>query len=236
MFPKLGSTTTLSREIEKHIEKAIRDRDFPSGSKLPTEKTLCEQFGVSRTVLREALQMLSARGLINIRKGSGTYVNEYESTNVTKPMSLYLELNFDKDLMVHMVEVRRMLEPGIAAMAARDRSSDDLKKIEVALKKLNNCNVEDYQRHSELDRDFHINIAKSCANPIIPIIMEPIFMFMPKVKYVIYEKITSAHEDAMVYHEKIYRAIAEKNPLKAKEMMERHLGIAEKHNIMVLEG
>lgn len=236
MFPKLGSTQTLSQEIERHIEKAILDKQFPPGSKLPTEKILCEQFGVSRTALREALQMLSARGLIYIRKGSGTYVNEYESANVTKPMSLYLELNFDKDLMVHMVEVRKMLEPGIAEMAAHDRSEDDLKKMEIALEKLDNCDTSNHEKHGELDRDFHLIIAKSCENPIIPILMEPIFMFMPKVKNIIYEKITSAHEDAMVYHEKIYRAIADKDADRAREMMERHLGIAEKHNIMVLEG
>lgn len=236
MFPKLGSTQTLSQEIERHIEKAILDKQFPPGSKLPTEKILCEQFGVSRTALREALQMLSARGLVYIRKGSGTYVNEYESANVTKPMSLYLELNFDKDLMVHMVEVRKMLEPGIAEMAAKDRSQDDLRKMEIALDKLDNCDTNDHERHGELDRDFHLIIAKSCENPIIPILMEPIFMFMPKVKDIVYQKVTSAFEDAQVYHEKIFSAIKEQNSEKAKEMMERHLGIAEEHNVMVLKG
>lgn len=236
MFPKLGSTQTLSQEIERHIEKAILDKQFPPGSKLPTEKILCEQFGVSRTALREALQMLSARGLVYIRKGSGTYVNEYESANVTKPMSLYLELNFDKDLMVHMVDVRKMLEPGIAELAARDRSEKDLKIMEIALEKLDNCDTADHERHSELDRDFHLAIAKSCENPIIPIMMEPIFMFMPKVKDIIYQKVTSAYEDAMIYHEKIFNAIKERDSDKAKEMMERHLGIAEEHNVMVLKG
>jgi GntR family transcriptional regulator, transcriptional repressor for pyruvate dehydrogenase complex len=236
MFPKIGSPQTLSQEIQHHIEKAILDKQFPPGSKLPTEKTLCEQFAVSRTALREALQMLSARGLVTIRKGSGTYVNEFESRNVTKPMSLFLELNFDKDLMVHMVEVRKMLEPGIAAMAASDRKDEDLKTIEKALKKLDNCELCDSQRHGELDRDFHLAIAKSCNNPIIPIIMEPIFMIMPRVKNIIYEQITSAHEDAMIYHEKIFDAIKAKNEGLAREMMECHLGIAEKHNIMILEG
>jgi GntR family transcriptional repressor for pyruvate dehydrogenase complex len=57
MFPKIGNAKTLSQEVQLKIEQAIRDRKLLPGDKLPTEKELCEMFEVSRTALREALQM-----------------------------------------------------------------------------------------------------------------------------------------------------------------------------------
>ena len=76
IFHNLGNKQTLSQKIERTIENAIRDKKLPVGSKLPTEFEMCKSFGVSRTALREALRRLSARGLINIQKGSGMYVSE----------------------------------------------------------------------------------------------------------------------------------------------------------------
>ncbi|NPE31859.1 FadR family transcriptional regulator [Methanococcoides sp. SA1] len=74
MFDKIGKSQTLSQEIVANIEQAIREKKFQVGEKLPTEKELCEMFGVSRTAIREALQMLSAQGLINVHKGKGSFV------------------------------------------------------------------------------------------------------------------------------------------------------------------
>ncbi|MBN2354877.1 FadR family transcriptional regulator [candidate division KSB1 bacterium] len=71
-------------------------------------------FGVSRTAVREALRMLSARGLLHIRKGDGVYVNTFSTSHASKPMSLYLELQFDKDYILHLVHVRQTIEPFIA--------------------------------------------------------------------------------------------------------------------------
>ena len=69
IFQKIGTTQTLSQKIERNIERAIREKKLPIGAKLPSERELCEMFAVSRTALREALRRLSARGLIEIKKG-----------------------------------------------------------------------------------------------------------------------------------------------------------------------
>jgi len=68
IFQNIGNKLTLSQRIERTIENAIREKKLTVGSKLPTEREMCESFGVSRTALREALRRLSARGLINIHK------------------------------------------------------------------------------------------------------------------------------------------------------------------------
>ena len=76
VFQNIGNRLTLSQRIERTLETAIREKKLELGSKLPTEREMCESFGVSRTALREALRRLSARGLITIQKGSGMYVSE----------------------------------------------------------------------------------------------------------------------------------------------------------------
>ena len=97
LFKKIGSSKTLSQEIVENIEKHIVSKNLIAGQKLPTEKEMCEMFGVSRTALREALQMLSARELISIKKGSGIYVNELSTRMATKSMRFFLEMNFIKE-------------------------------------------------------------------------------------------------------------------------------------------
>ncbi|MFW5754222.1 MAG: FadR/GntR family transcriptional regulator, partial [Marinilabiliaceae bacterium] len=123
IFSKIGTTQTLSQKIERKIEEAIRQKKLMQGAKLPSEKELCELFGVSRTALREALRRLNARGLIEIRKGSGMYVSEIKIEDAIKSLNLYYDLSFDSNLISQIIEVRRILEPEISRLAARNRTS-----------------------------------------------------------------------------------------------------------------
>ena len=84
VFSKIGTIQTLSQKIERRIEEAIQQRKLRPGDKLPSEKELCASFSVSRTALREALRRLSARGLIEIKKGSGMYVSEIQIEDAIK--------------------------------------------------------------------------------------------------------------------------------------------------------
>ena len=130
LFDKIGPELTLSQQVEEKIEEVILQKKILPGEKLPTENELCSMFGVSRTALREALQMLSARGLISIRKGSGIYVNLYSMEEVLKPMQLYFELNFSRDSIRHFVDIRKMIEPEVARRAAENRSEEDAEELQ----------------------------------------------------------------------------------------------------------
>ena len=235
LFAKVGSTLTLSQRVEKRIEEVIRQKKILPGEKLPTEKELCEMFAVSRTALREALRMLSGRGLITIRKGSGIYVNDYSAANAIKPMSLFLELNFDKDLISHVIHVRQMLEPQIARMAASHRTEEDLRALNHNLKKFVECRIDDYRREGELDREFHLLLAKASGNPIIPVMAEPIFRLMPKIRTLVYAHVDHAKSAALEFHQKLVEAIRDKDEDRAEQAMIRHLGLAEEHSRKVLE-
>ncbi|MCD4710582.1 MAG: GntR family transcriptional regulator [Bacteroidales bacterium] len=92
IFQNIGNKLTLSQRIERTLESEIREKKLVVGSKLPTEREMCESFGVSRTALREALRRLSARGLITIQKGSGMYVSEINIEDAIKTLDLYYDL------------------------------------------------------------------------------------------------------------------------------------------------
>lgn len=235
LFQKVGHNQTLSQRVEKRIEDVIRQKKILPGEKLPTEKELCEMFAVSRTALREALRMLSGRGLITIRKGSGIYVNDYSADNAIKPMSLFLELNLDKTLIFHVIHVRQMLEPKLVRLAAVNRTADDMRAFKQNLIKFTECREDDYHREGELDREFHLLIAKASGNPIVMVMVEPIFQLMPKIRTLVYAHVDHAKNDAVDYHRKIIEAIEQGDENSAETAMIEHLNLAEEHSQKVLQ-
>lgn len=230
MFPNIGKASTLSQEIVEEIEKAIREKKVLPGEKLPTEKEMCEMFGVSRTALREALQKLSAKGLVRIRKGSGAYVEDYDAKHVIKPMNLYHELNLNEEYMLHLIKIRKMIEPEVARLAAIHRTDEHLKELKESIDSLEECSNENCYQEGEIDRKFHLVLAKACKNPIIPIIIDPIFQLMPKMRTLVYANINTAKSEALEYHKKLYEKIKNEDEEGAYKEMEAHLAVAEKHS------
>ncbi|HEX9972427.1 MAG TPA: FadR/GntR family transcriptional regulator [bacterium] len=235
IFGKIDKPFTLSQEIELKIEDAIRQKKLEPGNKLPSEKELCIMFGVSRTALREALRMLSARGLLNVRKGDGVYVNNFSSTHASKPMSLYLELQFDQDYIMHLVHVRQMIEPHIAMLAAKNRKDQDLKRIEINLEKFSDRD-QDAQQIAQLDVEFHTAITQASGNPLIPLIMDPLFSMLPRVKALIVSNLKKVKSDnAPNYHQKIFDKIKIQDESGAFETMKAHLEIAERDSLLLIK-
>lgn len=234
LFNKIGHDQTLSQQVEEKIEAVIRQKKILPGEKLPTENELCAMFGVSRTALREALRMLSGRGLLTIRKGSGIYVSDYSAKNVTKPMSLYLELNFDKNYVSHLIKVRQMLEPEIARMAAANRTAADIVMLEKNISKFLRCNSEDHAREGELDKEFHLTLAKASGNPIVPVMVQPIFELMPKIRTLVYAHIDIARSSAVDYHAKILDRVKLQDEAGAFQAMMEHLELARTHSEAIL--
>ena len=235
VFTKIGSELTLSQVIEQKIEEAILQKKFSPGQKLPSEMELCAMFGVSRTSLREAVRMLSARGLLTIKKGSGIFVNDYSTDHGHKHMSLFLELSFDKSYILQLLEVRKMSEPSIARQAAENRTEDDMKDLEGNLQDLIECDEHDAMLEAEIDMEFHSLVAKASGNPLIPIMMGSIFSLMPKIKALVIEHIDSAKSAAVEYHQMIVDKIRVQDSNGAFEAMTAHLKIAEKHSRKLID-
>ncbi len=233
IFQKIGTTQTLSQKIERKIEEAIRSRKLISGTKLPSEKELCASFAVSRTALREALRRLSARGLVVIKKGSGMYVSEIKIEDAIESLNLYYDLKFDSRLIRQIIEVRRIFEPEISKLAARNRNEDHLLLLQECLKELSNCDPDNTQLEVDLINRFHMNLSKATGNPIVIVSMEPIYSLLPRMRNMIYANIEGEKEYTLRLQKEIYTAIVKKdeeNAFKyAVELLERNMTVYDKY-------
>jgi GntR family transcriptional repressor for pyruvate dehydrogenase complex len=219
IFSKIGTTQTLSQKIERRIEEAIIQHKLIPGNKLPSEKDLCASFAVSRTALREALRRLNARGLIEIKKGSGMYVSEICIEDAIKPLNLYYDLKFDSNLIAQMIEMRLLFEPQIARLAARNRTEEDLLILQQNLIDLTECNPDNTQLEADIINRFHTNITKATGNPMIVVSMEPIFSLLPRMRNFLYANVDGEKEYTLDSQRKIFEAIKKKTDKEAHDEM-----------------
>jgi len=234
VFSPLESREQISSLISQQIEKAILDKKYPPGSKLPSENELCDQFGVSRTSVREALGALEAQGMIVIIKGKGMFVNKLSSETVTNPLQKYLQHRTDRNYVMDLVHARQILEPAIAYYAALNHNDDDIERLKEDIRKLTVCES-GYLELANLDTMFHLNLARASRNRIMPLLLDPIHKLIPEIKSTVYETIGDAKESALIWHQKILDAVISRDAKKARLAMEEHLKIAEEHAERMLE-
>jgi GntR family transcriptional regulator, transcriptional repressor for pyruvate dehydrogenase complex len=233
-FTPIGKRSLLSNVVEAQIEQAIRQKTLLPGMKLPSEAGLCQQFKVSRTAVREALRMLSARGLITIIKGKGIFVQNISAETVTDPFHLYLEMQLERNYVLDVVHARQIIEPPLAASAAIHHTEEDAEKLKKDQYELVHSDG-DYEELSRLDMQFHLDIAKASENSLIPLILEPIHRLIPQIKSSVYATVSDAKRSAVEWHEKILSAILLKDAESARMAMIRHLEIAEQHTEQMLQ-
>jgi len=233
LFSNIGTGLTLSQKIERRIEEAIRQKKLLPGSKLPSEKELCAQFAVSRTALREALRRLSARGLIAIRKGSGIYVTELKIEDAINSLHLFYDLRFNSDLILQIIEVRRLFEPEVARLAANNRGENDIRNLQKNLADLVKCDPDNTQLEVDIINRFHMNLAKATRNPIVMISLEPVYSLLPRMRNLIYGNIEGEKEYTIRYQRDILEALKTRDSNKAYEasvlLLERNMEIYNKY-------
>ncbi len=234
IFTPIEPREPVSQKVAGLIEDAIRERKIKPDEKLPSEAGLCEQFGVSRTVVREALKMLMAKGLVHIEKGKGVFVKRFSPENIIEPFHTYLQMEGKDDYVLDVLEARMIIEPSIAAYAAMYHTEEDVEKLKNDIIEMQQS-IGDSARHAKADVTFHLDIAIASKNPFMYLILAPIHRMMPKIKTKILEKVQDAHESAVIWHGKIFEAIVERNADKAFKTMEEHLKIAKEHTEKMLK-
>ena len=228
-FTQLNQKQKLSNEVVKQLEDSILNKVLIPNQKLPAENELCNIFGVSRTVIREALHMLDTKGLVTVKRGKKTVVNEYHKALRLNPIQFYLECNLNDSLIQDWINIRSIMEPTFARFAAKNRNDGDISILKQILKDMSNQENIDHKKRAELDKNFHSSIANATQNPLIPIIMKPIFDMMPKIKSIVMQKIDFKEEYTNDEHENIVNCIIKKDSDGAFLAMVNHMESAKKH-------
>lgn len=227
MFRSVKSNK-VSEHITEQIRKAIFDGALKPGDKLPPERELTKNFKVSKATLREAMRSLEVLGFLEIRKGvlGGAFVTEVDMKKARDSFINFL--HFKNLSLTNLTEVRLVLESHIAEKTALSITENDLK----ALKKLiEECEVvlkHDMPIESRKNEiEFHRIIGSVTGNPILMFILDFVENLLIDTKEILQpdkefsKKVLSAHK-------RIYKALLERNPKKARGEMIKHVREVEK--------
>ncbi len=171
-----------SEEIADLIRRRILTRNLENGAKLPAERQLAEELGVSRSVVREALRLLDASGYVTVKKGPGGGI--FVARFYHKPISDSLKnLAAGGQITVdHLFDVRLQIEPFMALEAARHATKKDLARLERLMLEAGQC-LEDAPRLKEKNILFHILLGEASGNPVSAMFMKSIAEILNEVAY-----------------------------------------------------
>lgn len=214
-----GFKSSEEEEIIKKIRDLITSNKLKPGDRLPSERKLSEEFGVSRGNVREVIQKLEFYGLLKTLPQSGTVVANMGVPALSGMITDILQLK--KPDFKSLVESRIMLEMQVVALAAERRTDEHLENIAEALEAYR-LKVENNEDAVEEDLMFHLKISEASGNPVLNTLM---LIITPEIianfeKYHVCKK--SMTGDNLIEHQQIFDAIKEKNPEKAKRELQFH--------------
>jgi GntR family transcriptional repressor for pyruvate dehydrogenase complex len=216
---------TLAARVAERLLQQIRQDALAPGTRLPSETAMAEHFGVSRTVLREAIAMLKADGILSTRKGSGAFVLQTYGPQAPEHDPLTAQ---SVQSLLNLIEVRRGLESETAALAALRRTPGQLAAIEHALRCIDEAVAKGVNGVEE-DVRFHLSIAEATGNPYWS---KVVAMFAEPIRSAV--TVTRANEarrkdfylQVRQEHEKIVAAIAAGDPELARRAACEHMSMA----------
>lgn len=216
----------IFEQIAEQINAQITAGQLRPRDRLPSERELAAAFGVSRTIIREALKLLEARGLLQTRVGNGVFVREADPHAVTKAFEIFLHLRYAPDEDVQEIDqLRRILESGIVAAAAERATEDDLATLHALLRAMEQAD-DAPDRAADLDLKFHLALADTTHNHMLSMVLDPIISHLrthfQKV-WTRYDRPTHLIHDQ---HRAIVAAIQHRDPLGARAAMDTHLDYA----------
>jgi GntR family transcriptional repressor for pyruvate dehydrogenase complex len=224
VFPRVKREPRLSDKVAELLLETIIARRFEPGARLPSERELGEQFGVSRTVIREAVRALSAKGVIDVRTGSGLRVAAVDSSTVSESMSLFLRGSSTLDYpRVH--EVRAMLEVEVAGLAADRATDEDIAEMRAICELMESGG--DVEAASLQDVEFHRAIARGTHNELHLLLLDSIGDALIEIRR---ENLAAGSlSDTIASHRDILDRIAARDPEGARRAMRAHLENVEEY-------
>jgi len=218
LFSQVKREPRLSDKVADTMLETILANRLNVGDPLPSERELGEQFGVSRTVVREAVRALVAKGVIEVRSGSGLRVAAVNATTVSESMSLYLRggtLDFEK-----VQEVRALLEVHLAGLAAERASADDVASLRQIHTRMQN-ETSDFDAAARDDLEFHRRIARATHNELFLLLLDSIGSSLIDIRRSNFA--SGSIPMTLNQHQAILERIAAHDPAGARAAMNAHL-------------
>ena len=214
----------VSEEVFEQIKQMIVSGQWTPGERLPSEKDLMELFNVSRIPIRESLKQLVALGLVETRRGTGTFVRKFNGDSFSAHIQPVFTQALTKQDVLYILELRQ-IEVIAVGLAAEHSSKEEVEKLQQIQA---NMEVEqlDYRTHHEADLEFHMQICKMTANP-----------YFFQVCRLLYDALNPAlasivrimgPQKALYYHPRLIDTIANQYVHEARAIMREHLSTTEK--------
>jgi len=220
-----ASDLTMPERVAHQIEAMVLDGSLQDGVRLPPERKLCRRLNVSRSSLREALKELHARGIIESRRGSGSYVVTFRQAQPNRTLQKLLK---DNPTTLHeLLEARELFEGEVAYLAAKRATDTDLAQIKLAYEALVEVRTNDKAtEHAERDIAFHRTIYSAAHNSVLLMALngtrDLMMSFIFDMADQFYAKKMSKRQND-TQHRRIYLAIERRDPAAAKRAARAHI-------------
>jgi GntR family transcriptional repressor for pyruvate dehydrogenase complex len=213
-------TARLFEQIVEQIEGSIREGKLKPGDQLPAERDLAQQFGVSRTAVREAVKTLCEKGLVEAYSGRGTFVTSGKSQSARHSLH-WLVNRGDRQDARYVTELREILEPEFTALAAARIEEQQLVMMREAIEVMDHS-MQDPDAYIEADLDFHLALAEAAANPLILALLDSIVAILREERLGVF-RVPGGPTRGQIHHKLILKAIERRNPAKARKAMIAHM-------------
>jgi GntR family transcriptional repressor for pyruvate dehydrogenase complex len=213
-------TSRLYEQIVQQVEESILKGQLKAGDQLPAERDLAQRFGVSRTAVREAVKALREKGLVEAYSGRGTFVTNGTAHAIRQSLDVLVRIN-QQEGWTHLAELRYVLEPEIAALAAPRIEEQLLTTMRDAVAAMDRS-LHDPEAYVEADLDFHLALAEAAGNPLILSLLDSIVVLLREQRSRIF-KVDGGPERGQFHHERILAAVEARNADAARDAMRAHL-------------
>jgi len=210
----------LYEQIVEQVEQRILAGELKVGDRLTPERELAAQFGVSRTAVREAVKALRQKGLVEVQPGRGTFITNGTSRAVRHSLDLLMKIG-GMEGFSDLVEVREIVEPEIAALAAARATDEHIAALREAVVTMDGA-LEDPDKFIEADLDFHLACAEATRNALIPALIDSIVDLLREQRARIF-RVAGGPQRGQFHHKRILEAIVRRDPKAAHEAMRAHL-------------
>lgn len=210
----------LYRDIVDQIQELIVAGDLRPGDRLPAERQLAEQFGVSRTAVREAIKSLAEKGLVDIMVGRGTFVTSPSHAHVVESLTLLLRV--EESSVEDLQAARTLVEVPVAGLAAEHRTSENLAVLRDRLAEMESS-LNDVERFVEADTAFHVELARATGNAALVLLTQALTALIQKERTFMLHFLEDELRAAVDSHRQLLTAVEAGDAEATRRAMQDHL-------------